>query len=60
MPFVLAVNLFDGLLGHHLDYVRWALNIATDTPVTAFDARDRETVLDALLAVLHRSLARAH
>ncbi len=58
VPFVVAVNLFDGLLSHHLDDVRWALAVAEDTPVIAFDARDRGSVLDALLAVLHRSLAR--
>ncbi len=58
VPFVVAVNLFDGLLSHHLEDVRWALAVPEDTPVIAFDARDRGSVLDALLAVLHRSLAR--
>jgi uncharacterized protein len=57
LPFVVAVNRFDGLLSHDLEDVRWALAVADDTPVITFDARDRGSVLDALLAVLHRSLA---
>ena len=59
LPFVVAINQFDGLLSHHLEDVRWALAVAEDTPVITFDARDRGSVLDALLAVLRRSLARA-
>lgn len=59
VPFVVAVNLFDGRYSHELDDVRWALAVADDTPVIAFDARDRNSVLDALLTVLNRSLAKA-
>jgi signal recognition particle receptor subunit beta len=59
LPFVVAVNLFDGVLSHSLEDIRWALAVADETPVITFDARDRGSVLDALLAVLHRSLARA-
>jgi uncharacterized protein len=58
VPFVVGVNLFDGFLSHDLDDVRWALDVNNDVPVVTFDARDRGSVLDALLTVLHRSLAR--
>ena len=58
VPFVVAVNLFDGLLTHHLNDVRWALAVDEEIPIITFDARDRGSVLDALLTVLHRSLAR--
>jgi signal recognition particle receptor subunit beta len=57
VPFVVAVNLFDGQLAHHLDDVRWALAVDDHTPLITFDARARESVRDALLAVLHRALA---
>jgi signal recognition particle receptor subunit beta len=57
VPFVVAVNLFDGLLTHHLNDVRWALAVDEQIPIITFDARDRGSVLDALLTVLHRSLA---
>jgi signal recognition particle receptor subunit beta len=56
VPFVVAVNVFDGQLVHSLDDVRWALAIGPDTPLITFDARERTSILDALLAVLHRAL----
>ncbi|MFG1883013.1 ATP/GTP-binding protein [Micromonospora sp. NPDC049102] len=56
IPFGVAVNLFDGMLTHDLDDVRWALAVSDDTPLITFDARDRGSVLDALLVVLRRSL----
>jgi signal recognition particle receptor subunit beta len=59
LPFVVAVNLFDGVLSHALDDIRWALAIPAQTPLITFDARRRESVIDALLAVLRDSLARA-
>lgn len=58
LPFVVAVNLFDGMLSHALDDVRWALDVASDVPIVTFDARDRGSVVDALVSVLNRSLAR--
>jgi signal recognition particle receptor subunit beta len=59
LPFVVAVNAFHGRLVHELDAVRWALAVAEDIPIVAFDARDRLSVRDALLAVLDRALVRA-
>jgi signal recognition particle receptor subunit beta len=60
VPFVVAINLFNGQLAHDLNDVRWALAIDDDTPLVTFDARTRESVRDALLAVLRRALAAAH
>jgi signal recognition particle receptor subunit beta len=59
LPFVVAVNLFDGRLGHELPALRWALAVAEDVPLITFDARDRLSVRDALLAVLRRTRDRA-
>ncbi len=59
LPFVVAVNAFDGQLAHDLDEVRWALaDRPSDVPVVAFDARDRLSVRDALLTSLDRALDR--
>jgi hypothetical protein len=58
MPMVVAVNRVDGVLSHNLDDVRWAPAIDDDTPLMTFDARDRASVCDAVLALLRRSLAR--
>jgi uncharacterized protein len=57
LPFVVAVNLFDGVLRHELDDVRWALAVPGAVPVVTFDARSRLSIRDALLVVLHRALA---
>ena len=63
VPFVVAVNLFDGHLFHSADAVREALSIAPDVPVVTTDARRKEdvkaTVLSLLDVVLQRALTRA-
>ena len=59
LPFVVAVNRFDGLIAHELPAIRWALAIDDDVPLVTFDAREKLSVRDALLAVLDRALARA-
>ena len=59
LPFVVAVNRFDGLIAHDLPAIRWALAIDDDVPLVTFDAREKLSVRDALLAVLDRALARA-
>jgi len=56
LPFVVGVNLFDGRLDHHVEDIRWALNINADVPVVLFDARQRPSVRDALVAVLREAL----
>jgi signal recognition particle receptor subunit beta len=59
LPFVVAVNAFDGRLAHDLPSIRWALAIGEHVPLVQFDARDRLSVRDALLVVLDRALDRA-
>lgn len=55
LPFVVAVNLFNGRLDHDLEDVRWALAVGEDVPLITFDARAKLSVRDALLAVLRRA-----
>ncbi|WP_410648276.1 GTP-binding protein [Amycolatopsis sp. cmx-4-54] len=59
LPFVVGVNVFDGSLKHDLEDVRWALAVGEDVPLITFDARQRLSVRDALLAVLHNTFRRA-
>ncbi len=58
IPFVIAVNRFEGELAHDLNDVRWALAVPDTTPLITFDARDRQSTRDALLVVLRRALER--
>jgi uncharacterized protein len=59
LPFVVAVNRFDGAVAHNLDDVRWALAVDERVPLITFDARDKLSVRDALLAVLRQTLEQA-
>ncbi len=40
IPFIVAINMFDGQLPHDLEEVREALALAPDVPLTTCDARD--------------------
>jgi signal recognition particle receptor subunit beta len=62
LPFVVAVNTFDGAVHHSVEDVRWALAVPDDVPIIHFDARRRQSVRNALISVLERalSLAGAH
>jgi signal recognition particle receptor subunit beta len=59
VPFIVAVNAFDGQLTHDLNAVRWALAVGDQVPVVRYDARQRLSVRDTLLVVLDRALDRA-
>jgi hypothetical protein len=59
LPFVVAVNRFDGTRQQDLETVRWALAVAPTVPVIEFDARQFTSVRDAVLVLLEEALARA-
>jgi len=63
VPFVVAVNEFDGVVHHDLGAVRAALSVHPDVPVVVADARSRASVKDTVLClldvVLQRALTRA-
>ena len=54
MPFIVAVNMFDGGLYHDLESVRDALNVDSETPMVATDARNPQYVKETLIALLER------
>jgi uncharacterized protein len=58
IPFVVAVNCFDGALRHPLGSIAQALNLAPDVPVIACDARRRESSRDVLVALAQHAIAR--
>jgi len=60
IPFVVAVNCFDGVRRHSLESITQALNLATDVPVIACDARRRESSRDVLVALAQHAIARQH
>jgi signal recognition particle receptor subunit beta len=58
LPFVIAVNEFDGAPTHGLNDLREALSVPADVPIIKIDARQRESAKDALIAVTSYALDR--
>jgi len=59
IPFVIAVNRFDGELCHGLDAVREALVLGDETPVLGIDARSRADAKGTLIALTLHALRNA-
>ena len=58
IPFLVAVNDFDGALVFDLDEVREALGVAPYVPMLRCDARSRESVKNTLVALIEQVLVR--
>ncbi|MEV4729057.1 ATP/GTP-binding protein [Saccharopolyspora sp. NPDC049426] len=56
IPFVVAVNEFDGAPHHEPDQIAGALDLDPDVPVLHFDARSKPATKDVLVAVLDRAI----
>ncbi|MGA6167076.1 ATP/GTP-binding protein [Saccharothrix sp. AJ9571] len=59
LPFIVAINLFDGELTHSVDEVRDALALSEDVPLITCDARDRGSVQRTLQDVVRHTMATA-
>ena len=57
LPFLVAVNQFDGTPRYPAAEIRKALTLAQHVPVINVDARDRRSATDALIAVSEYALA---
>jgi signal recognition particle receptor subunit beta len=59
IPFVLAVNCFDGVAQHTLDDVRDALAVSPEVPMIYTDARSRAATKQALITLVKHAMDRA-
>lgn len=59
LPFVVAVNQFEGRDNLGIDQVRRSTDVDPDVPVVAVDARDRESTKQLVLTLLDLLLRRA-
>ena len=59
VPFVVAINTFDGMRIHSVEEVRSALTLGPDVPVMYCDARVRYDVHKVLVAVAEHALTKA-
>ncbi|MBV9026146.1 MAG: ATP/GTP-binding protein [Streptomycetaceae bacterium] len=57
LPFIVAVNHFEGTPQYEEEDVREALSIPADIPVVICDARRRDSVIEAVLALCNHALA---
>nr|WP_223208134.1 ATP/GTP-binding protein [Actinopolyspora erythraea] len=58
LPYVVAVNTFDGMLHHRLEDVREALTIDESVPVLGCDARDKESTKETLITLVQHAMRR--
>ncbi len=59
VPFVVGINAFDGVLRHHPDDVREALDIPDYIPIMVTDARHKAAVRDAVIGLVRHAMAMA-
>jgi signal recognition particle receptor subunit beta len=59
LPFIVAINCFDGVMTHSVEDVREALVVGAQTPVVFCDARVRESAKTTLIELVQHALARA-
>jgi len=56
LPFVVALNAFDGTQTHNPEEVREALQLSTETPIITTDARRRDSAKSALITLVEHAL----
>jgi len=57
VPFIVALNAFDGIQNHDIEEVREALQLSPDVPFIVTDARDREAVKAVLVRLVEHAMA---
>lgn len=57
LPYVVGLNMFDGLQQHHVEDVREAMSIDPAVPIITCDARNRDSTKRALIALVEHAMA---
>ncbi|WP_420810155.1 GTP-binding protein [Halopolyspora algeriensis] len=56
LPYVVAVNTFDGVLHHRVEDVREALTIDESVPILCCDARSKDSTKETLITLVQHSM----
>jgi signal recognition particle receptor subunit beta len=56
LPFVIAINRFDGAREYHVEDIRAALDLDQHRPIIFCDARSRESAKQTLISLVHHAL----
>ncbi len=57
IPFLVALNAFDGVQEHGVEDVRDALQVGQDVPFVVTDARQRDSVKDVLVTLVEHAMS---
>ncbi|MGH8774548.1 MAG: GTP-binding protein [Jiangellaceae bacterium] len=57
IPFLVALNAFDGVQQHDVDEVRDALQLGLEVPFVVTDARERDSVKSVLVRLVEHAMA---
>jgi len=60
LPYVVALNCFDGVQPYGVEDVREALQIEPVVPILLVDARERESTKSTLITLVEHTMARAY
>src|SRR5690349_10474968 len=56
LPYIVALNCFDGMLHHRIEDVREALTIDDSVPMVVCDARTKESTKQALITLVEYAI----
>ncbi|MFB9908911.1 GTP-binding protein [Allokutzneria oryzae] len=56
LPYIVALNCFDGMLHHRVEDVRDALTIDDSVPIVTCDARTKESTKQALITLVEHAM----
>ncbi|GDY30202.1 GTP-binding protein [Gandjariella thermophila] len=56
LPYVVAINCFDGMLHHRIEDVREALTIDDTVPIVTCDARNRQSTKQTLITLVEHAM----
>jgi signal recognition particle receptor subunit beta len=59
LPFVVGVNCFNGLLLHHVDDIREAMELDRSVPIVTCDARERRSTKQTLITLVEHAIKKA-
>jgi uncharacterized protein len=59
LPFIVGVNCFNGLLLHHVEDIREAMELESTIPIVTCDARERLSTKQTLITLVEHAMKRA-
>jgi uncharacterized protein len=56
LPFIVGVNCFNGLLLHHVEDIREAMELHSAVPIVTCDARERQSTKQTLITLVEHAI----